>query len=188
VATKVYILVTHNSDRWIPLECAACYRFQHRPDSTKAACCRHLNIENSQMTLVPRNIGASKLAQSNHFAEQSGSELSELPHCYVNVKVFFEVSPRGLKSGYVFCFSLISTLSRGCGNCGKLAAFWAKSFPSLVETGGRIAGGFFHRFPQGGRFHSLGPLPLSGRRPFPCLTSRETDCYSWHGTATVTLH
>src|SRR5262245_65296936 len=29
------------------------------------------------MTLVPRNVGASKLAQSNHFAEQSGSEL---PH------------------------------------------------------------------------------------------------------------
>src|SRR5438132_4344673 len=90
----------------------------------------------------------------------------------------------------LFFFShLYRPSSRGCGNCGKLGALGAESFPSPVGTVEKSLF-IFPPFPQGGSFHSLGPQWPGGAAGgfFRSLTARETDCYSWHGTETVTLH
>ena len=58
-------------------------------------------------------------------------DLFDALHCYVNVK-HPEKIKRVFAFGSVFCFVFLFvfvTSSSGCGNCGKLEAFFAQSFP-----------------------------------------------------------
>jgi len=66
---------------------------------------------------------------------------------------------------------------RSCGNCGKLSAllFFAESFPSAVETGGKITerwsscfGWFFHSF------HSAAVSTAFPARKRPCSSVRSS--------------
>ena len=96
---------------------------------------------------------------------------------------------------FLFEFFLIYRSSRGCGNCGKLGALVAESFPSLVGTGGT---NWNKQTPLG---TGLPPATASTARKLGrqqgsaeplefsvASTTRETDCYAWHGTATVALY
>src|SRR5437016_4216931 len=90
----------------------------------------------------------------------------------------------------LFFFShLYRPSRRGCGNCGKLGALGAESFPSPVGTVEKSLF-IFHRSHRAAVSTAWAPQWPGGAAGgfFRGLTARETDCYAWHGTETVTLH
>jgi hypothetical protein len=104
------------------------------------------------------------------------------PHCYVNVKV-----PR--LSALLFVSHLYRPVAEAVGTVGNSERFWRRVFQALWEAVGKSLLDFSTGFHRAAVSTAWAPVAWRSRlRLFSCLTVRETDCYSWHGTQTVTLH